>query len=156
MRIRPFLPAAILLFAACSDATGPADDQLIGMFELTTVGGDGVPTTVFDEFISDPQGGFALRIEVLGGTIEFFGDHEYQQLVDRRGFADNEPIALGRFIDQGTWVRGNGNEIILESNLFENLTTTGTRDGSVIILDQDLSGEDRTGGKQPHRFEEVD
>lgn len=156
MRTSSLLLAATLLLAGCSDATGPTDDQLIGMFELTTVDGDALPVTVFDEFINDQSGGFQLRIEVLGGTIEFFGDHEYEQLVDRRGFADNEQIALGRFIDRGTWVRGNGNEIVLESDLYENLTTVGTRDGSVIILEQDLSGEDRTGGKMPHRFAEVD
>lgn len=156
MRIGPILLASTLLLAGCSDATGPTDNQLLGMFELTAVDGDDLPVLIFDEFINDPQGGFTLRIELLDGTIEFYGTNQYEQVVDRRAFANDELLPLGRFIDRGTWVRGNGNEIILESTLFENLTTTATRDGGVIILEQDLSGETRTGGKQPHRFEEID
>lgn len=155
IRIRAILLLGTVLLASCGDATGPSDDQLIGLFELETVDGDELPTTVFDAHVNDPQGGFDLRIEVLGGTIEFYGDHEYEQLVDRRGFADDEEIALGRFIDRGTWVFGNGDEIVLESTLYQNLTTFGTRNGSTVILDQDLSGETSVGGKKPHRFQEI-
>ena len=155
MHLRATLFAAALLLVGCSDATGPSEQPLVGLFELETVDGDGLPTTVFDDHINDPQGGFQLRIEILEGTIEFYGDHEYEQLVERRGFANDEPIPLGRFIDRGTWVRGTGDEIILESTLYENLTTFGTRNGNVVVLDQDLSGEERTGSKVPHRFEAI-
>jgi hypothetical protein len=52
-------------------------------------------------------------------------------------------------------VRGNGSQIVLESSLFQNLTTFGTLDGATLILEQDLSGENRIGGKTAHRFEEI-
>lgn len=155
MRIRTAFLATVLLFAGCSDATGPTEQPLVGLFQLETVGDDALPAIVFNDHISDPEGGFQLRIELLEGTIEFYGDHEYEQIVERRGFANEEPIPLGRFIDRGTWVRGTGDEIILESSLYENLTTFGTRDGSVVVLDQDISGEERVGSKRPHRFVEI-
>ena len=154
-RIRSALIAVALVVAGCSDATGPSEQPLVGLFQLETVDGEGLPAIVFDDHINDPGGGFQLRIELLEGTIEFYGDHEYEQLVERRGFANEEPIPLGRFIDRGRWVRGTGNEIILESTLYENLTTFGTRDGNVVVLQQDISGEERTGSKVPHRFEAI-
>lgn len=144
-----------LAVAACSDATGPSDDLLIGLWELEAVDGASLPATIFDDIVTDPNGNFRLEVEVLGGTIEFYGDHEYEQLVDRRAFVDDQEIPIGRFIDRGTWVRGSGDEIVLESTLYENLTTFATRNGSVIIVDQDLSGEDRQGGEIPYRFVEV-
>jgi hypothetical protein len=154
-RIRPTLLIAAVLIAGCSDATGPSDDQLIGLFQLETVDGDGLPATVFDDFVNDPQGGFQLRIELLDGTIEFYGDHEYEQLVDRRGFVNEDEIPLGRFIDRGTWVFGDDDEIVLQSTIYENRTTFGTRNGGVVILEQDISGEERAGSNVAHRFEEI-
>jgi hypothetical protein len=156
IQFRPALLATALLLAGCSDATGPSEEPLIGLFQLETVDGDALPAIVFDDHINDPQGGFQLRIELLEGTIEFYGDHEYEQVVERRGFANEEPIPLGRFIDRGTWLRGTGDEIILESSLYENRTTFGTRDGSVVVLEQDLSGEERAGSNRPHRFVEIE
>jgi hypothetical protein len=155
--IRPFtaLLLTTALLGGCSDATGPDDDQLIGLFQLETVDGDDLPATVFNAHVNDGAGGFTLVVELLDGTVEFHGDHEYEQVVDRRGFADGEPIPLGRFIDRSRWVRGNGSQIVLESSLFQNLTTFGTLDGATLILEQDLSGENRIGGKTAHRFEEI-
>jgi hypothetical protein len=75
--------------------------------------------------------------------------------VDRRGFVNEDEIPLGRFIDRGTWVFGDDDEIVLQSTIYENRTTFGTRNGGVVILEQDISGEERAGSNVAHRFEEI-
>ena len=45
---------------------------------------------------------------------------------------------------------------MLESTLFQNRTTFATFTDGVLSVEQDLSGEERVGGKESYRFEAID
>ncbi|HVE79394.1 MAG TPA: hypothetical protein VNA89_11055 [Gemmatimonadaceae bacterium] len=70
------LPLASLALAGCGDGGGPASDVLSATYILQTIGGDPVPSTVFEED--------NYRIEVTAGRLTFNADRSWEASLDFR------------------------------------------------------------------------
>ena len=138
--------AALLLtttvLAACGDdpvASDPA--QPVGIYAMRAVAGAPVPATAIDMLVPDESGAFHLKVEVSEGTVTLYEDGSYLQKVKRKIWYNGQLSTQGIYSDHGTWDLS-GPTIILESDLYENHSLSGSWVHGELTLHQDLSGED--------------
>jgi hypothetical protein len=98
-----------------------------------------LPAVVADHVVGAEQP-FRLKVEVTEGELLLRGDGSYEHRVKRRSFADGVPILSPDWVDRGVWSLS-GTTFLMTSEIFENHQVTGTVEGTLVRLVQNLSGD---------------
>lgn len=108
--------AAVTLFAACSDSSGP-NSSLTGSYALVTINGAGMPFVVFFDQTS--------RLEIVGGDVTLNANNTFSSSGTYRQTLTGGPSQTVTESCQGTY-SVNGNSIT-----FSEPTIVGTNCGGV-------------------------
>lgn len=146
MRLQSYLRGAalatLLFTAACGDDPVAADPtQPVGVYAMQSAAGKPLPATAVDMNVPDETDPFHLKVDVSQGTVTLYEDGSYLQKITRKIWYNGQLSTQGVYTDHGMWELS-GPTIILESQLYENRSLSGSWVNGVLTLHQDLSGED--------------
>lgn len=140
--IRGAALAALCLVAACGDDPVVSDPTVpAGVYAMEAAAGKPLPATAVDMQVPHETDPFHLKVEVSQGAVTLYADGSYLQKITRKVWYNGELSTQGVYTDHGTWELS-GPTIILESDLYESHSLSGSWVNGVLTLHQDLSGED--------------
>jgi hypothetical protein len=122
---------AVVLFAACSDATG--SDSIAGTYALRTVNGDAVPTVIFE------SGG--ITQEILDGSIRL-GQDGSSSITYRVRFDSGDGVpSTETYSASGAYVRSGSIVSFTFLDDGDLLTGVAELEGKTLILIDDVGDE---------------
>ena len=112
--------AAVMLFASCSDSTGPNDD-ITGSYELITLNGSGLPVVVsFDQFST---------LRITGGNVTLSSNNTFTSSASYQETLANGQTTTGTETCDGTYTR-NGNSVTFTEVTVPNTNCGGVYNGT--------------------------
>ena len=121
---------SVLALTACSDSSGPGENNIAGTYTLRTVNGSNVPFVI-------AQIGTTYKLEILSGSVVISSNGTYTETASLRE-TNGTTVTTEQENSNGTWTRVN-NAITFRDAVDQTTVTASAGDNSLTLVDTESS-----------------